>query len=290
MKIGIVGLGQMGGAIANRLLSVGYEVHGYDIERERVASLELQGLRPAESVEEIAERCAIILLLLPTPTAVVELLAKNSPFYQVLGADHAVVDMGTTGFDATIAAARSVDRTGACFLDCALGKTDAEALRGELRLLVGARNEQDLSQELRGVFRALGTSVFFCGGVGLGQAAKVISNMVANAITVADSEALALGKRCGLNRDVLISVLMATGAANGQLEGVLKRKVLAGDVAPGFRISLALKDQRLAVNLAHSLSTEVSLAEGVERRLGQAVAAGAGDLDISAMVREVGGT
>ena len=288
--VGIVGLGQMGGAIATRLLSVGYEVYGYDLEPQRVATLQLKGLKSAGSAEEVAKRCKTVLLLLPTPAAVTDLSAEDSPFHRQLGPGHAVVDMGTTGFDATQVAARSVDATGARFLDCALGKTDAEAVRGELRLLVGAADDHNLSEDLQGVFQALGTSVFFCGGVGLGQAAKVISNMLANAITIADAEALALGKRCGLDRDVLISVLMATGASNGQLEGVLKRKVLAGDITPGFRISLALKDQRLALSLAQSVASESSLAETVEQRLSQAVEAAAGELDISAMAREVGGT
>jgi 3-hydroxyisobutyrate dehydrogenase-like beta-hydroxyacid dehydrogenase len=125
--------------------------------------------------------------------------------------------------------------------------------------------------------------IFHVGDVGCGNVAKLVNNMIGLACNSICAEGLVLGTRAGIDPQVLFDLLTVSTANNWSLQQY-PRTVFKGDFAPGFKISLAYKDIRLALGLGEEYGVPLPLAETVEADLAAAVAAGLGDSGVDAVI------
>ncbi|MCO6454088.1 MAG: NAD(P)-dependent oxidoreductase [Pirellulaceae bacterium] len=282
--VGLIGLGLLGSALAERLLAGGREVIGFDLQPERQAALARAGGESADSAGEVAARCRQIVLCLPDSqevAAVVEQLRdqwrRGQPPEGIALLDTTTGDpAATAGLGAALAAERIA------YLDATVAGSSQQARRGEILLLVGGRAD-DL-QACRPVLELFTDRIFHVGPWGSGARMKLVFNLVLGLNRAALAEGLSLASACGLDLPVVLDVLRAGPARSAVMESK-GDKMLSGDFTPHARLAQHLKDVRLIQQLAHGAGARVPLTDVHRELLERAVELGLGEADNSAVIR-----
>jgi 3-hydroxyisobutyrate dehydrogenase-like beta-hydroxyacid dehydrogenase len=139
-------------------------------------------------------------------------------------------------------------------------------------------------ERVRPVLSCMGNQFFICGGQGMGHAMKMTNNLLATTIMCANTEALAIGAKCGLTLETMVEVMKTTMGWNQQLAVALPKKAFLGDDSPGFMVKLAAKDVRLAVAAARQQGFEPMVGAGALATLDRAAQLGRADRDTAALL------
>ncbi|WP_203568771.1 NAD(P)-dependent oxidoreductase [Aestuariimicrobium ganziense] len=272
-RVGLVGLGTMGGPMAAALVAAGADLLATDVVADLRATAEEAGVAVTESLAEVAEHAEMVLLSLPTPAVVVEVteqLWHHSPGL-------VVVDTSTTDplTSRTLAAqGRFVDAP-------VLGRPAAV---GRWTMPVGC--DESLEPLVAEVLAPLAARVVRVGASGSGATVKVCNNLMLSAINAVTAEALALAEAAGLDAGTFVDVVIDSGAASvsGLFRDVAPRAV-SGDFAPVFGTALMRKDAQLALDLAAEVGVPLRVVEASQSLNDDAVAAGLGAEDSIAVVK-----
>lgn len=273
-RVGMIGIGIMGGRMCRNLLKAGFPVIAFDSSAEARRVAAEAGAEVASSVAALARVADVVLLSLPGPEQVLAvaegpegLLAHMRPGCYLC--DASTVDPGTSR--RVHAAAKTA---GLHAMDCPVsgGPTGAEA--GTLTVMVGAE-AADL-EAVRPVLQAIGTKIVYCGAAGAGQGAKLVNQALVAVHTVAAFEALLVGRKLGLELDTLVSILRSSSGGDWMLENHLRVKALAGDFEPGFALDLLFKDLRLFLQTAVEAQAPTLIAASTLQLYNAARAAGGG--------------
>jgi 3-hydroxyisobutyrate dehydrogenase len=277
MKTAVVGLGVMGGAIAQRLIESGFPTLVYDVDPAAIARLVEKG-GTASSLED-AGAADVILTSLPNDQIITAAIVDSGVLRHWSGT--VLVDLSTT-LPATV---RAIAEAGAqhdvAVVDCPVSGGPGEALAGKLVELVGA--DDAALARVRPVLEALGT-VEHVGAVGHGKTVKLLNNLMAMGNIVVAAEAFTLGVKLGLDRDDLFDVLSRSG---GRSFHFLKRfpYALADDYSARFAVRLGEKDIRLGLELAHDADYPMPTASIVHQIFEMARAKGLGNEDVVAVLK-----
>jgi 3-hydroxyisobutyrate dehydrogenase-like beta-hydroxyacid dehydrogenase len=212
--VGVIGLGNMGGAIAQNLLAAGFEVFGVDIDPARMASFVDAGGKSASSPSEVAQEVAIVILSLPSVAALEEV--TQGPEGLVAGGRSGVICVETSTFPikAKRAAAEALAERGIPMLDCTVSGTGSQARAKDIVLYTSG--PADLLERCRPVFEAVSRASPRVGDFGAGSVMKFVSNLLVAVHTVAAAEALTLAEKAGLDAEMALQ-LMSTGAGNSRM-------------------------------------------------------------------------
>ena len=153
--------------------------------------------------------------------------------------------------------------------------------RGESLFMLGI--DEKLLSVIEPVLYCMGTTVYHCGPAGSGTRTKLINNMMVLCYCQINSEALVLAKSLGLDLQKTFDVLVNTTASNGQLKEKWPKKVLAGDLSPGFDIALGYKDISLASNAGASAQVALPLCDTTKNIFRMALSAGMAGNDTSCL-------
>lgn len=275
--IGIVGLGLVGRALAQRLLAAGYQVRGWDVSE--VARVEASGLGVRVTSELKAVNAPTLLLSLPDSSVVTKVLWEE-------GLATALAP-GTTALDTTtgtpgdaVANHTRLAAQGVRFVDVTLSGSSEEIARGEATALVGGPAAK---ASYRPLVETFASRVFFLGQPGHGCLAKLVVNHVMGLNRAALAEGLALGEKAGLESEALLEVLQGS-AAYSRVMDMKGQRMVARDYAPASRISQHAKDVRLILELATQAGARVPLEEVHAALLRDAVEAGHGEADNAALI------
>jgi 3-hydroxyisobutyrate dehydrogenase-like beta-hydroxyacid dehydrogenase len=167
------------------------------------------------------------------------------------------------------------------FADAGLGALPKDALEGRIHFMYGCAPE--LSARVEQVLAPLAATLVRCGPAGSGMTMKIINNLLANAIHVADLEAINLADRAGLDREVVLRVLGTTAAGNNYLRDRVPAELADTVHQPGFRIDLGAKDARLGQELARNLGLAPPVLFTGAYLLHEAQQLGFGDRALSAL-------
>lgn len=269
MRIGFIGLGNMGGHMARNLIEAGYPVVVHDAREESAAQHVGLGATWAASPAACAAEADVLITMLPNPRIVEDVLLRGGAAAAL--PDGALwIDMSTS----TPAAARRVIEEvlvprGLRMLDAPVSGMAKGARTGTLQIFVGGE-EADFGRALP-LFEVLGDpqKVMLVGGQGAGYTVKLMINQLWFSHLVATSEVLAMGVKAGVDLGVLRSALLASPAASNFLENDIMGILESGDYDESFAMVLACKDLGLAVDLGRDIgvSTELSaLVEQIYRR------------------------
>lgn len=279
LRVGVVGLGLMGMAMAERLVAAGHEVHGYTRSRDGRATLATRGGIAHGSTAAVTGACEVVVLSLPDGAASREVAAEVAT---AATGGTVVVDTTTVAPADAEAVAEGLARAGARCYDVGLsGSSAAVRRRGVLALAGGPADGFD---PVRAVLEAFCSRVVMVGGAGDGMRAKLVVNHVHALNRLALAEGLVLAERMGMDLDVVLDVLQSS-AASSKAGDTWGPRMVAGDHdQPQSRVRTGLKDARLiaAEGRRHGAPTP-GLAQYV-RLMEEAVAAGLGDADNSALV------
>ncbi|WP_432927876.1 NAD(P)-dependent oxidoreductase [Microbispora sp. CA-135349] len=258
--IGFVGLGNMGGPMVARLLAAGAEVQAYDTSADAVDRALAGGATRAEDLPGMADRCEIVVLMLPE-SSVVEKVAAQLVGDRAPGALRVLVDMSSSEPLRTQALAAELSAAGVTVLDAPVSGGVAGAETGTLTVMVGGPGE--IVEEVRPVLRAVGRQVTHVGPVGAGHAVKALNNLMSAAHLVASTEALIVAARFGLDPAVVLDVVNTSSGRSGSTEHKFPRFVLPRTFNSGFTAALLKKDVGIAVGLARALEVTTPVADSV---------------------------
>ena len=282
MKVGFIGLGVMGGPMAANVLKGGHELTVYDLNPAAVAQLTALGARAAASPRELGQASEVVITMLPEPQHVEGAILGENGAAAGMAAGGTVIDMSTIDPTTSQRIGQALKARGIAMVDSPVGKTSEHAVTGTLTLMIGGE-DADI-ERVRPVLACMGNQFFICGGQGMGHAMKMTNNLLATTIMCANTEALAIGAKCGLTLETMVEVMKTTMGWNQQLAVALPKKAFLGDDSPGFMVKLAAKDVRLAVAAARQQGFEPMVGAGALATLDRAAQLGRADRDTAALL------
>jgi 4-hydroxybutyrate dehydrogenase/sulfolactaldehyde 3-reductase len=257
MKVGFIGLGRMGFALASHLQKNGCDLTVYDVQAVPIERLVAQGAKRAASANDLASNVDVVFTMLPGPKQVREVTLGASGVLSGMKPGGFLVELSTIDTDTVDELVDAARIKGVHFADAPVGRLAAHADRGESLFMLGADAED--RHALEPLLLKMGTTVLHCGAPGTGTRMKLINNLMVLCYCQLNSEALVLASSLGLDTRKTFEVLTGTTASNGQLKEKWPVKVLKGDLTPGFDIALGFKDLTLACQAAQSAGVSLPM-------------------------------
>ncbi len=282
-RVGFIGVGAMGSAIASRFLR-SHELYVND--RNPAAADELvDGGATFATADEIATACQTVFLSLPGPANVTELLLGPEGLASRLAPGSVVIDTTTSipTADAEIVAVLA-DR-GVDFADAPIAGGVRRAKAGTATLMVGA--SEQVFDRIKGLLLTVTSDVFHLGPVGTGHAMKLVNNLLNACNRFAALEAVRLGQACGIDQDQVVAVINKSSSRNYATEYTFPQLLSGGSYKPqGFTLELMRKDVHLAIELASGLGHRAPMGKLAEDLADEAIERFGPGADQSQMMAE----
>lgn len=279
--VAVIGLGAMGWGLATRLSRTVNLVAVFDASPDVCERARSAGLPVVASIAEVGQRAHIVVCMLPSPQILLDLVDAGDGI-GAFPAGTTVIDMATDGPDTVITAAKKLEGRGIRVLDAAVGRGPNEAAEGTLIIMAGG--DPEAVDSVRWLYELLGSEVYHCGALGAGQSAKLVNNLVQCANAAILSEASALGRATGVSEEAIRQILPLTAAGSRQLDSIVIKRAPARDYAPGFKVTLAAKDVRLALEAGASRGESMPCSREVLGLYERYIDAGFGELDQAIIV------
>lgn len=284
-RIGIIGAGNMGGAIGHRLLDLGFPLLVRDLRAEAERPLAERGARVTESPAELVRQVDATLIVVVDAAQIDDVLFNEPSAAETALRPGAVLLLLSTiaPADSARIAARLAQR-GVNALDAPISGGPARARDGTMTMmLAGADAAIEKAQPLLAAICGRAIRV----GQEPGQAAamKLVNNLLAGVHLAAAAEALALGQRAGLDLGTMLAAISASSGASWMLTDRGAR-VLAGDEQPRAHLSILAKDMALALELAERCGCPVPVGRAADQKFAQALVAGLAGADDSALIQQ----
>jgi 2-hydroxy-3-oxopropionate reductase len=280
-KVGFVGLGIMGGAMAGNLLEAGHEIVVHNRTRTKAEHLAQHGARVADSPREVAQTSDVVITMLPGPPEVEEVVAGEGGLLEGAREGSLIIDMSTSSPLLARQLAHAARERGLGMLDAPVSGGDVGARDGTLSIMVGG--EDDEFERARPLFGVMGETVVHVGGTGAGQVVKACNQVVVALVIEAVAEALVLGSKAGVAPGRVVEVLSVGLASNKVLE-VKEEKFLSHDFAPGGKVEYHRKDLGIALAAGREYGVTLPVAALVDQMFGVLEAKGRGGWDHSALI------
>lgn len=283
-RVAILGLGIMGGGMANRLLSKGYPVSVYNRSYEKAASLASLGAFAAHTPRETAARSEVVIAMVADDAASRSVWLGHDGALAGAKSGSLLLESSTLSVKWVKELCAAATQQNCEFLDAPVTGTKPHAASGELFFMVGGSAEG--FARARDVLSALGREVLHLGPTGSGALIKLINNFVCGVEAAAFAEALAFVTAGGLDREKCISVL-GTGALASPLIKRMLASMAANDFTPNFPLKLMAKDIGYAIKEAENCGVPLRTAVPALEILRHSVDKGFGDQDFSAVIKGV---
>jgi 4-hydroxybutyrate dehydrogenase / sulfolactaldehyde 3-reductase len=281
-NVGFLGVGTMGRPMADHLSKNGVQLRVYDVSPDALGYFRDKGITTAASLSDLGAWADILILMLPTPAGVRESLLGSNGAIHTLKPGSIVIDMSTTGPSVTKDCGRQLAQRGIEMVDAPVGKGPAAAAKGDLTILMGGKAE--ICHSVEWLLKHFGKEMHYCGPLGSGQAVKLVNNMVSCVNAAVLAEAFAIADKAGVDLEVLTRLMPGTAADSWQLRQTVMAKALKNDFTPAFKLSLAHKDTRLALDMANDLEATNGCIRAALVWYDRAAAAGYGELDRAALM------
>ena len=252
--VGFLGLGVMGGPMARNLVKAGYSVVGFDTDASRLGNFTAGGGKPAMSLAEAGAAGDVVLLSLPTGDVVREVVMGASGLLRVMKAGTVIVDLSTTEPKVAQDAAVACEAKGIIFVDAPVSGGEQGAIDAALSLMVGG--DAAAFTRVKPILSCLGKSVVHMGGSGMGQATKLINNMIVAANFASVCEAWGLAVKMGLDPATLHQAIKGGWAGSRVMEETVPR-LLTRNFVPGGSVDIMTKDVGYALNMARTANVPV---------------------------------
>jgi len=262
MKIGFIGLGNMGAPMVKRLVASGHDITGYDLMESAMAALSEVKMSFSKDILTAAREQDVVITMLPNGEALIKVVEAIIP---VMPKGSCFIDCSTVDINTTRQVATLLKNAAIHVLDAPVSGGVSGAEAGTLTFMVGG--SEDSFAIGNPLFKIMGQRVIHCGADGAGQAAKICNNMILGVTMIATCEAFALADDLALDRQKLFDVVSTSSGNSWSMStycpasGVGPESPSDNDYLPGFSASLMLKDLML--------SQEAATIHGTPTRTGQ---------------------
>jgi 3-hydroxyisobutyrate dehydrogenase-like beta-hydroxyacid dehydrogenase len=281
VKIGFVGLGNMGRHMVRNLIAGGYELVVHDILPAATEAALNTGAKWAASPKELAEQCRVVMASLPGPPEVEAVVLGENGLLAGAHAGDIFVDLSTNSPSMVRRLAEIAKAKGVAMLDAPVSGGTIGAEQGTLSIMIGG--EETTFKAVESALSCIGKQLFFLGPIGCGTITKLMNNMIGLSTGAIVGEAMVLGTKAGMDPKKLWEVIMASTGRCVNIENY-PRTVLAGNFEPGFMVDLGAKDLTLATELAREMRVPVPTASVALQRYVEAQARGLGRKGCPAIV------
>ncbi|MBS0643745.1 MAG: 3-hydroxyisobutyrate dehydrogenase [Proteobacteria bacterium] len=294
MKIGFIGLGNMGLPMAANLVKAGHSVTGYDLNAAAMTALTQAGGQVAASAGEAVKGANVVITMLPAGEHVRQVYLNQGGLIDVTkGQKPLLIDCSTIDVDSARAVEAEARKAGLAMLDAPVSGGTAGAQNGTLTFMVGGSAEA--FEAGKPVLEAMGKNIFHAGDAGAGQAVKICNNMMLAINMVGVAEGFILAQKLGLDWQKLHAIC-ATATSNSwalsnycPAPGTVATAPSARDYAPGFMAQLMLKDVKLSQAAAEATGSPTPLAAQAMSFYQAVCDAGDGAKDFSVVFRWLAG-
>jgi 2-hydroxy-3-oxopropionate reductase len=279
--VSFIGMGVMGAAMAANILKAGFRLTISSRSRDKAALLESEGARWVDTPAEAARGAACVALCVPDTPDVEAVLFGPNGIAEGVGQNAVVIDFSTISAGATAGfAARLLAERGAHLLDSPVSGGPQGAIDGTLTCMVGGDAEAFARAE--NIFRAVGKTITHLGPSGSGQVCKAANQLIITSTMQAVFEALAMGRKAGLDPMKMREALLGGSARSAVLENHAKR-LLDGKFTPGFRAELMRKDMRLAVAAMRDFGVPAPVTAAAAQQMEATCNTGRATMDVVAL-------
>ena len=255
MKIGFIGLGNMGAPMAANLVKAGHEVNGFD-----VMSADIEGVNICSDAASCAAGCEVVITMLPNGAI---LQAVTDEIRHVMTSGSVLLDCSTVDVDTAKSVATQMADAGIDMLDAPVSGGISGAAAGTLTFMVGGTDAA--YHTALPLFDVMGNKAVHVGTTGAGQAVKICNNMILGVTMIATCESIALGDKLGLDRQKLFDVLSTSSGASWTVNsyfpapGVGPASPADNDYKPGFAAELMVKDLGLSQQAAEAVDADTPM-------------------------------
>jgi 3-hydroxyisobutyrate dehydrogenase-like beta-hydroxyacid dehydrogenase len=282
LRVGFIGLGEMGRWMALNVLKSGYPLIVYDIRPEPVQELVGKGASAATNPIEAAKHADCVLLSLPDEHVVEEVLFAEKGLAQGLRAKSVVVDLSTTGYLATIRFEERLRPLGITFIDAPV--TGMEARAKDATLTIMAAGEEKTVQKIRPILALLGNNIVYMGKSGNGQLTKLVNQLLFNISAAAMAEVLPMAVKLGLDPEVVCQAVTGGTGRTFALE-FFAPLILENNFKPGYPLNKAYKDMVSASEISSRKEIPLPVLAAAMQTYQMALAQGLGDENKGAMIK-----
>ena len=279
MRVGFIGLGNMGGPLAGFVLKAGFPLVVHDIRREAAAPMLEQGAIWADCPADVAARCDVICTCVPGPPEMQAVTLGAGGILEGVKPGAVVIDHTTNAPAIVREVGRALEARGAQLLDAPLDGGREGALEGQLTLFVGG--DEAVLRRVKPVLDTFSRSVVWVGDLGAGSITKIVHNALAMSIDLLLAECLTLGAKAGVTVPRLVEAFREGCIVSNNMTFTkrMPATLFRGDFAARFALALAYKDFRLAGDLATRHGVPTRLLDLCQMELLEAMNRGWGDQD-----------
>ena len=280
--VAVIGAGRMGSAMVGTLRSAGYEVVVYNRTAEKAeAAARATGASVAATPAEAAQRAPVVLSSLADDNAVIETHTGPEGTVSGLGSGSVLVETSTIDPHTVALLEPEITARGATLLDGPVSGSVALVQLSKVTFMVGG--DASALEKVRQVLEALSAKIFHVGDLGAGATIKLAVNAIVHATNVALAEALVLAEQAGVDRATAYEVFAGSAAASPFVAYKQAAFVDPENAPVAFSLDLVKKDVDLILDLAESVGVAMKQFEGGRTVTEQAIAAGYGERDMSAV-------
>lgn len=289
--IAFIGLGNMGGPMAQNLIKAGHSLRVFDLVPAAVQTLVQAGAYAASSAKDAVAGVDVVISMLPASQHVESLYLGESGLLHAIPSKALVIDCSTIAAVSARKVATAAQALGLDMIDAPVSGGTGGAIAGTLTFIVGG--EAQALELARPYLEKMGKNIFHAGAAGAGQVAKIANNMLLGIAMAGTAEALALGVANGLDPKVLSDIISKSSGCNWSVEkynpwpGVMENVPAAKGYAGGFGVDLMLKDLGLAAEAAMHAKSVIPLGELARNLYALHSTQGSGKLDFSSIVNMI---
>ena len=269
MKIGFVGLGNVGGKLAGSLIRNGHDVTVRDLDEALMAEYVSRGAKSVSSPRELGEAVDLIVTCLPSPAASSEVAEGADGFLQVMRPGKVWLEMSTTDYSEIIRLGALVEAKGALFIECPVSGGCHRADTGNIAIFAGGPREA--FEQVLPVLTTMGRRILHTGDLGTASQLKVMTNFLCTSHLVALAEALTTCKALGLDMNIVYEAIRIS-SGNSFVHETESQVILNGSRDINFTMDLVSKDVGLFDKIAHEAGVPVELSPLIVRLFKEAEA------------------
>ena len=290
IKIGFIGLGNMGGPMASNLVKSGIEVTGFDLMDEAIKTAEQNGIKIASDAYSTALNANILISMLPASQHVESLYLGEKGLLESLDKKTLIIDCSTIAPDSARKVANEAKAKGLKMIDAPVSGGVGGAKNASLTFIVGGH--PDNVDTAKPILEKMGQNIFHAGNNGAGQVAKVCNNMLLAIHMCGTAEAIALGVKNDLDPGVLSEIMRKSSGGNWSLEvynpfpGVMDGVPASRNYEGGFLNKLMFKDLGLAKEASESSNSKTPMGDLARELYQELMEQGLEDLDFSSIQKK----
>jgi 3-hydroxyisobutyrate dehydrogenase len=282
-RVGIVGVGNMGGRISRRILAAGHGVLGYDREPRQ---MEAAGVSGAASVADVVRETDVVLFSLPDSAVVESVVLGEGGVLETCRSGQVVVDLSTAHPHSTVELHARLADKGVELVDAGISGGATAAEKGTLTIMVGGSEEA--LDVVRWLLETFSSRVYYMGGSGSGHTAKLLNNFLNGISLAATAEVMVAARKAGLDLRTFLDVVNHSSGVNfatlNRFPSIVEGDYLEG----GLTGNLMMKDLMLYVDLARALGVPTLSASGCLAAFGLAAGLGYGEEISNRVVDAIG--